>query len=126
MTEAPSAPVSAGAKKGNGLAVAGMILGIVALGLFCIIYVSVPCAIVGLILSILGSKKAKETGSGKGMAKAGMILAIIALALTLLAFFGLLAFLGIAAKEGSDLGQALEEARKAAENMPAPPAQPAP
>ncbi len=86
MTQAPPAAPSSmpPAKQGNGLAVAGMVLGIIALGLFCFWFVSIPCAIVGLILSLLGNKKAKETGAGAGMAKAGMILGIIAIALAVL------------------------------------------
>jgi len=85
MTQAPQAPQGAAAEKpGKGLAIAGLVLGIVALPLFCIWYIALPCAIVGLILSILARKKAKVTGVGAGMAKTGMILCIIALALDVL------------------------------------------
>lgn len=85
MTQAPQAPEGAPAeKKGNGLAIAGMVLGIVAIALFCIWYIGLPCAVVGLILSVLGLKKAKATGAGTGMAKAGLILCIIALALDII------------------------------------------
>ena len=66
------------------MAVAGMVLGIISLALFCIWYVSFPCAITGLILSMVGLGKSKQTGAGAGMAKAGLILSIIALSLALL------------------------------------------
>ncbi|MCD4823356.1 MAG: hypothetical protein K8S55_02010 [Phycisphaerae bacterium] len=80
-----AAPVVAGGpKQGNGIAVAGMILGIIACALFCIPYIALPCAIVGLILSIQGKKKSLVTGTGSGMAITGIILSIIALAVAAL------------------------------------------
>ncbi len=64
-------------QKVNGLALAGMIVGIVgALGLsyfFCI------TSIVGLILSIIGLNKVKECKSGKGFAIAGIIVSAVSL-----------------------------------------------
>lgn len=64
-------------KKINGLALAGMIVGIVgAVGgnyLFCI-----P-SIVGLILSIIGYKMVKTCKSGKGFAIAGIIVSAVSL-----------------------------------------------
>ena len=87
MTETPppAAPQPAGAQQqSNGKALAGMILGIAALAMIRIWWISIPAAIVGLILSNLGGKKAKEIGVGKGMAKAGLIMSVIALALTVL------------------------------------------
>ena len=81
---APMQPAPGAPKQGNGMAVAGMVLGIVACALFCVWYLSIPSAIVGLILSVLGGKRAKETGTGAGMAKAGMILSIIAIAAAIL------------------------------------------
>jgi len=89
-----AAPVAGGPKQGNGIAVAGMILGIVACALFCIPYIALPCAIVGLILSIQGKKKSLVTGTGAGMAKTGLILSIIALALAVL--FAILLLAGVA------------------------------
>lgn len=91
MTQSPQTPpppvqyAPAPPKPGNGLAVAGMVLGIVALVLFCIWWLSLPCSIVGLILSGLGLKRSRETGTGGGMAKAGLICSIIALALMIIA-----------------------------------------
>ena len=71
-----------------------MILGIAALALICIWWISIPAAIVGLVLSNLGGKQAKETGVGKGMAKAGLIMSVIALALAVLLV--ILGMIGIA------------------------------
>ena len=69
-------------RSGNGLAVAGMVLGIIALVTFWAIFISAPCGLVGLVLSILGMKKAKKVGSGKGMAITGLVLSILAILAT--------------------------------------------
>lgn len=62
---------------GAGLGIASMVLGIVALVLSCCFYyISIPCAIIGVILAAvsLHGKKA-----GKGMAVAGLVCSIISL-----------------------------------------------
>lgn len=64
---------------GKGLAITGMVLGIVSLVLFCILYISIPCAIVGAVLSGVGLKKAKDAGMKNGMAVAGLVCSLIAL-----------------------------------------------
>lgn len=58
-------------KKGNGVAIAGFVL-------------SFFIPLVGLILSIVGAKKSKETNSGKGLSIAGIILSSIGLILSLI------------------------------------------
>jgi Na+/H+-dicarboxylate symporter len=71
-----------------------MVLGIISLALFCVWYVSIPVAIVGLILGVIASGKVKRgEGGGAGMAKAGIICTIIALALAIL--IAILAIVGI-------------------------------
>jgi len=92
--QAPQPPMGPAPNPGKGLGIAGMILGIVALVLFCIWYVAIPCAIVGLILSLIGKKKSKEANAPTGMATAGLILSVIALAFDLL--IAILAIVGIA------------------------------
>lgn len=73
---------STDAPKPSGLAVASMVLGIISLVLFCLWYLSIPCAIIGLSLGLVANGKAKRgEGGGGGMAKAGIICTIIALAL---------------------------------------------
>ena len=71
----------------NGMAIAGMVLGIVAIVLFCVWYIGLPCAVVGLVLSALGLRRAKESGTGKGMATAGLVLCVIALGIDVLGIF---------------------------------------
>ncbi|WP_229408000.1 DUF4190 domain-containing protein [Massiliimalia massiliensis] len=81
----------------KGMAVASMVLGIIALVLSCFWYISVPCAVVGLILGILGRKKCE---AAKGMATAGMVMSIIAIVLVILfitVLAGIIASIGLSA-----------------------------
>lgn len=66
----PKQPVS-------GCSVTAMILGIVSiLTNCCLLFVSIPCAVVGLILASVGIKSGK---GGKGMGVAGLVLSIISI-----------------------------------------------
>lgn len=72
-----------GVKQKTGLGIAGMVLGIIGMVLFCIPYVGIPCALVGVILSGIQLSKIKNDPvnyGGKGMAITGLVLSIIALA----------------------------------------------
>jgi hypothetical protein len=61
----------------SGCSITAMILGIVAiLTSCCFYYISIPCAIIGVILAAVGMKSGK---GGKGMAIAGLVLSIISL-----------------------------------------------
>ncbi|MBQ8297839.1 MAG: DUF4190 domain-containing protein [Ruminococcus sp.] len=61
----------------SGCAVASMILGIIALCLSCCFYyVSLPCAVLGVILGAVGIKSRK---GGRGMGIAGLVCSIISL-----------------------------------------------
>ncbi|MBP3325756.1 MAG: DUF4190 domain-containing protein [Coprococcus sp.] len=65
-----------------GLGIASMVLGIVALVFSCCLYyVSLPCAIVGLILGGVSLSKKKP---GKGMAVAGLVCSIVSLVPTII------------------------------------------
>ena len=64
-------------KNSVGLSVAAMVLGICSLVLGCCFwYVSIPCAVVGVILG--GVSLSKKKG-GKGMAVAGVVTSIVGL-----------------------------------------------
>lgn len=64
-------------KKSVGLAVASMVLGICSIVLSCCFYyVSIPCAIIGVIL---GAVSLKGNKGGKGMAIAGLVTSIISI-----------------------------------------------
>lgn len=96
---APQAPVYAQPQvkapvPGKGVGIAGMVLGIVSLALFCAWYLAIPCAIIGAALGGVGLSKAKAAGMKNGMAAAGVACSCVALGLALL--FVLLVFLGVA------------------------------
>ena len=77
----------------KGKAVAGLVLGIVAIvlgigilgGWGCVI--SLPAAIIGLCLSVSGGKALKAAGQPAGVATAGLVLGIIAVVFTAMSFF---------------------------------------
>lgn len=69
----PSAPPP-GRPQSNGLALAGMICGIVSIVLSLLIaFIGIALGIVGLILSLIGRGRATRTGVGGGQATAGII-----------------------------------------------------
>ncbi len=64
---------------GKGLGIASMVLGIVSLVFFCVLYLAIPCAIVGIILGIVSRNQAKKAGAPTGMSTAGIVCSAIAL-----------------------------------------------
>lgn len=60
----------------KGFSITSMVLGIISIVLFCIWYLSIPCAILAIIFGVVGMKK-----GAKGMAIAGLVLGIIAVAI---------------------------------------------
>lgn len=77
---------------GKGLGIASMVLGIVSLVLFCIWYISIPCAIIGAALG--GVSKSKSAGAPNGVATAGIVCSCVALGLAI--FFIILVAAGAA------------------------------
>lgn len=75
----------------KGLAIASMVCGIVSLCLFCLWYISLPCAIVGLVLGIVSMKK---KAGGRGMATAGVVTSIISLSLVIIFIIGVSGCMG--------------------------------
>ncbi|MEJ7596560.1 MAG: DUF4190 domain-containing protein [Kofleriaceae bacterium] len=64
--------------QGNGLAVAGLVLGIVALVFFWIPFLNWILAILAIIFGAVGNSKANKIGGkGKGMAIAGLVMGIL-------------------------------------------------
>ena len=92
--------------KPKGLAIAGMVLGIVGL-LFsfgCLWFISLPLALVGIILSAMAIKKCSQgIAEGKGMAIAGLVTSIIALIWTVIwvLFIGAIFSVGSAAYDAA-------------------------
>jgi hypothetical protein len=60
-----------------------MVLGIISVALFFVCVISVPAAIVGLILSIIGASRAGKVGKGLGRAVAGIVLSCLGIILVL-------------------------------------------
>lgn len=61
----------------SGCCITSMVLGLVAiLTSCCYYYISIPCAIVGIVLAAVGMKSGK---GGKGMGIAGLVLSIVSL-----------------------------------------------
>lgn len=75
----PPAPVP-----GKGMGVAGMVLGIISLVLCCGWYIAAPCALIGLILSIVSINTTKKYGASNGCAIAGIICCSIGLLMAVL------------------------------------------
>jgi hypothetical protein len=65
--------------RGRGMALAGLILGIIGIIVWLIPFFGFPVTIVGIILSALG----RRSTSRKGMALAGLVLGIVGLVLTI-------------------------------------------
>lgn len=100
-----NAPVDNEPEAGKGMAIASMVLGIVSIVMLCCSYwISVPCAVVGLILGIIHNKK-----NGKnGMAIAGIVCSIVSLVLLVLLLIIAAVFMGaVGGVEG--LNQMLNE-----------------
>ena len=68
-------------KDKKGLAIASMVLGIIALVMFCIWYIAAPCAILALIFGILSIKSSK-----RGMAIAGVSTGAVGLILMIILY----------------------------------------
>ena len=77
-SEVNQATNTAPANDKKGFSIAALVLGIIALILCCIWYVSIPCGIIALILGIIGLKSSK-----RGMSIAGIITGVIGMILSI-------------------------------------------
>lgn len=73
------------AKDKKGFSIAALVLGIIAIVLCCIWYISIPCGILAIIFGVLGIKSSK-----KGMSIAGVTTGTIGLIISLIIFFALI------------------------------------
>ena len=88
--------------KSNGLATAGMVLGIVALAIVWIPFLgllALPTALVGAPLSAVGFARARRVHVNRGQAIAGLATNLVALALFFVVAASFLAVLGEAATQ---------------------------
>ena len=79
---------------GKGLAIAGMVLGIVSLLTFCLWYLCLPCGVTAIILSAVAINKAKMVGMKSPMALAGIACACVGIALMIILY--LIVIIGLA------------------------------
>ena len=85
-------------KDKKGFSIAALVLGIIAIVLCCIWYISVPCGILAIIFGIIGIKSSK-----KGMSIAGLITGAIGLVISIIIFIALVFFgMVIGLSEGLD------------------------
>ena len=76
-------------KDKKGFSIAALVLGIIAIVLCCVWYISIPCGILAIIFGIIGIKSSK-----KGMSIAGLITGAVGLVISIIIFIALV-FLGM-------------------------------
>lgn len=64
---------------GNGKAVAGLVLGILAIVFFWVSFFDLPFIVLGIVFGVLGLNAAKRNGRGRAMAIAGVTCALVGL-----------------------------------------------
>lgn len=77
-------------KSGNGLSIAGLVLGIVAIvfaWFYMINLVALVCGIVGVICAVMGRNRSIAAGMPSGLGTAGLVLSIIGTVLAGIGFF---------------------------------------
>jgi len=83
----PNAGQQQQSSQGNGLAVAGLVLGIVSLPAVILSLLDIPIALLGIIFGGVGIAKANKIGGkGKGMAIAGLLCGCVGLILSVALF----------------------------------------
>lgn len=93
--EEPKVETKEPVKDKKGLAIASMVLGIIALVLFCIWYISIPCAILALVFGILSLKSSK-----RGMAIAGISTGAVGFVLMILLYVFIFFVIGVGTFSG--------------------------
>lgn len=118
MQSMPSTPPPAQPPAGNGMAIAGMVLGIISAAtcwIWCLPFIAVGCGIVGIILSVVALNQSKaKGGAGKGQAVAGLVCGIAGTVISALVWIVILPVANQAASTfGTEFQRAIREAEKA-------------
>jgi hypothetical protein len=77
FSPAPRSELYQRPRTGNGKAIAGLVLGILALILSFLTLFDIPLIVLGIVFSVLGLRQAARGNGGRGMAIAGLTCAII-------------------------------------------------
>lgn len=103
----PQPPVPPGVPgQTNGLAIAGMVCGILGLVLFWFPYLGIVLGILGLVFGVLGRNRATQLGGvGQGMALAGIVTGAVAVLVGIL----WIVFIISQADEAEEILQQLED-----------------
>ncbi len=95
--------------RGKGLAVAALVVGVLALLSSLTVVGGIVLGIIGLVLGVIASGKAKRgQASGRGMAVVGIVLSILGILTSVLLVVGALTFLN--SETGQNLKDCLEQA----------------
>lgn len=96
-------------KKGKGLAIAALVLGVLALLSSLTIVGGIVLGLIGLVLGFIASGKAKRgQADGRGMAIFGIVLSVLGIIISVLLVAGALSFLN--SETGQNLRDCLEQA----------------
>jgi len=76
------------------MSIASLVLGICTLTISWFFGLGIGSAIVGLVLGIIGKKKAQEVGAPTGMATAGIIMCVIGIVLSILIIIACFIWIG--------------------------------
>jgi hypothetical protein len=117
----PGGAPMAGPPQGNGMAVAGLVLGILALVLFFLTWPSWILAVLGIIFGALGISKGNKVGKGKGMAIAGLVCAVLGLLISIVWTMFIVSEMKKASRRFGEVEQVQPDTRTQADRtMPAP------
>jgi hypothetical protein len=87
-------------RQGNGIAVAGMVLGILAIVFCWLWFIAGILGILGIIFGAIGISRANRVGTGKGMAITGIVCGVLGMVLAVVIIFVFIrAFTGYIDKE---------------------------
>ena len=98
--------------KGKGLAIAGMVVGIVA-AILSIFTIGVLFGVVAVVLSAIGLMQLMKTNGAKGMAIVGIVLGVFAIAFS---YYQLSRVTAALEESGVDIENMMEEMRENIEN----------
>ncbi|MBP3502168.1 MAG: DUF4190 domain-containing protein [Clostridia bacterium] len=92
-------------KSSNGLAVAGFVVGVISI--FINFYTIT--GIIGLILSIVGLKKSKQTETGKGLAIAGICCSIVGIIVGIIAIIAMITAVSFMVDNSNEIIKTINE-----------------